>query len=610
MPWPSNISEEHLEKLRLEVKTLPDKPGVYQFLDDKEEIIYVGKAKSLKKRVSSYFNKDKAMGGKLTMLVRKISGIRHIVVGSEFDAFLLENNLIKKYQPRYNIQLKDDKSFPWICVKNEPFPRIFPTRNVIDDGSRYFGPYASVRMMKTLLDLIRHLYPIRTCNLRLTKKNIEEEKFKVCLEYHIGNCLGPCEGRQSETDYNESIADIINIIKGNTGSVLKTLKDRMHRYATNMDFERAQSVKEKIQLLEKYQAKSTVVNPNISNVDVFSLLDERDRAFVNYMKVVNGAVIQSHTVEMKKKLEEPAEEIMALAIGNMRERFQSDSAEVILPFEPGIEIPGVVFTVPLRGDKKQLLDLSGRNAVYFKLEKQKQEELVDPDRHRRRMLNQMKTDLRMKKLPEVIECFDNSNFHGDYAVAAMVRFTDLKPDKKEYRHYNIRSVEGPDDFASMEEVIYRRYNRLLEEEKKLPDLIIVDGGKGQLSSALKSLEALGLRGKITIIGIAKKLEEVYYPGDPVPLYLDKRSESLKVIQRMRDEAHRFGITHYRSRHQKGTIRTSLTSIEGIGPATAGKLLDQFRSVRNIKNASIGDLAAVIGHAKAIRVKEYFDKKPG
>jgi len=600
--------EEHSKKLSLIVRTLPDKPGIYQFYDGERNILYVGKAKSLKKRVASYFNKDKAKGGKLKLLVRKIRDIQHIVVDTEFDAFLLENNLIKKYQPKYNVQLKDDKTFPWICVKNERFPRIFPTRTVIDDGSKYFGPYASVRLMKTLLDLIRQLYPIRNCNLRLTEKNIREGKFKVCLEFHMGNCLGPCVGLQEEEYYMRSIADIVNIIKGNITMVMKELKSRMDGFAMDMEFEKAQMVKEKFDLLERYQSKSMVVNPRINNVDVFSFIDDEDTAYVNYMKVMNGAVIQGHTIEMRKKLEEEPEDLLSLAITNLRERFISESSEIIIPFNINADIPGITITVPKRGDKKQILELSERNARYFKLEKEKKEDLIDPDRHSRRILAQMMKDLRMKEPPSHIECFDNSNIQGHEPVAAMVVFKNAKPAKKEYRHYNIRTVKGPDDFASMEEVVYRRYKRLLEEKSPLPQLIIVDGGKGQLSAALKSINELGLRGKITLIGIAKKLEEIYYPGDPLPLYLDKKSETLRVIQRLRDEAHRFGITHHRKKREKSTLKTSLTDIPGIGPSTAEKLLKEFGSVKKISSASPDDLKQVVGRAKAILVVKYLQNK--
>ncbi len=589
------------------VKTLPGKPGVYRYLDKEGKVIYVGKAKNLKKRVASYFTKTH-QSGKLKLLVRKITDIKFIVTGSESDALLLENNLIKKYQPRYNILLKDDKSFPWICIKNEPFPRVFPTRNPQKDGSEYYGPYTSVKMMRTLLDIIRQLYPLRTCKLNLSQKNIEKGKFKVCLEYHIGNCLAPCTGKQSKEEYDQSIEHVRSIIKGNVVEIIRELKELMHSFAENMEFEKAQMVKEKIEILENYQSKSTIVNPNISNVDVISIVDEESLAWVNWLRVVNGAIVQAHTVEVKKKLDESKEEVLALTLTDFRQRFESTTREVIAPFHPGVEMGDIKFTIPQRGDKKQLLDLSLRNAMFYRMERNKQRELVDPERHSRRIMDTMKKDLRMQVAPEVIECFDNSNFQGDYPVAAMVQFVKGKPNKKEYRHYNIKTVEGANDFASMEEIIQRRYGRLVKEEKPLPQLIVVDGGKGQLSAAVKSLQKLGLFGKITIIGIAKKLEELYYPNDPVPLYLDKTSETLKVIQQLRDEAHRFGITHHRKKRDKGTLKSELTSIEGVGFTTAQKLLRKFKSVKKIKEANEQELAQVIGKAKAAVVYRYFNKE--
>ena len=601
------VKNKNIDQLKLLIRTLPDKPGVYQFLDQEKKVIYVGKAKSLRKRVASYFNKDRAMGAKLTMLVRKISDIKHIVVDTEFDALLLENNFIKKYQPRYNIQLKDDKSYPWICIKNEAFPRIFPTRHVLDDGSDYYGPYASVRMMNTLLDLVRQLYQLRTCKLRLTRKNIETRKFRICLEYHIGNCKGPCEGLQSEEEYNHAIEEIKNIIKGNISNVVKELKRKMKLYAGTLAFEKAQVVKEKIELLERYQGKSTVVNQKIHNVDVFSLINDPDQAFVNYMKVVNGAIVQGHTIIMKKKLEEAPVDLLSLAVTNLRDRFNSDSGEVIIPFKIDLDIPGVKLTVPKIGDKKQLLELSARNALYFKLEREKREQLIDPERHSKRILETMRQDLRMKETPVHIECFDNSNIQGDYPVAAMVCFKNARPAKKEYRHYNIKTVEGPNDFASMEEIILRRYKRLLDEKKPIPQLIVVDGGKGQLNAALKSLEKLGLRGSVTVIGIAKRLEEIYYPEDPLPIYLDKKSETLKIIQRLRDEAHRFGITHHRKKREKGTIKSILTDIPGVGYNTAQKLLWKFKSVKKIEASSLQSLQDVIGKSRALLIYNYFNK---
>lgn len=602
--------DQHTERLKNIIRTLPDKPGVYQFFDDKEKIIYVGKAKSLKKRVASYFNKDSSLTGKTLVMVKKITNIRHIVVNSEIDALLLENNLIKKYQPRYNVNLKDDKSYPWICVKNERFPRIFSTRNVIHDGSSYFGPYASGRMMHTLLELVHQLYTLRNCKLNLTEKNIQSRKFRICLEYHLGNCKGPCEGLQTEEDYNASIGEIREILKGNISTVLGSLRELMKRFAEELAFEKAQAIKEKVEILEKYQSKSMVVNPKIHNVDVFSIISDEEAGYVNYLRVISGAIVQAHTVEMKKKLDETDEELLVLAITDFRQRFESDAQEVIVPIDLDISFPETSFTVPKIGDKKHLLELSERNAKYYLLEKRKQQELVDPERHSNRILKTMMTDLRMPAPPVHIECFDNSNMQGDYAVAAMVCFKNARPSKNDYRHFNIKTVEGPNDFASMEEVIYRRYKRLMEEEQSLPQLIVVDGGKGQLSSAVNSLEKLGLRGKISIIGIAKKLEELYFPDDPVPLHIDKKSETLKLIQYLRDEAHRFGISHYRKKHEKGTIKSTLTEIEGIGKTYAQKLLSKFKSVKRIREAGLEELQAAIGKVKGQEVFEYFKKNPG
>ncbi|MCX6286735.1 MAG: excinuclease ABC subunit UvrC, partial [Bacteroidetes bacterium] len=561
-----------------------------------------------KKRVCSYFVKINSISGKVQMLVRKIADIKYIVVATEQDALLLENNLIKKYRPHYNVSLKDDKTFPWICIKNEPFPRVFSTRTVIRDGSQYFGPYANVRLMHTLLDLTRQLYPIRNCNLKLTEKNIAGGKFKVCLEFHIGNCKGPCENWQSAADYDQSIAAIKDIIKGNISSVARQLRELMMKYASDLEFEKAHIVKEKLELLDKYQSKSTVVNPSINDVDVFSIIADGLTAYVNYLKVMNGAIIQVHTIELQKKLDETPEELLSIAITDIRQRFESNSPEIILPFMPEFEMPGVTYVIPKIGDKRKLLDLSERNVKYYQLEKEKQKDLVDPEHKSKRILDTMMKDLRMPEPPVHIECFDNSNIQGSFPVAAMVCFKNARPDKNEYRHFNIKTVEGPDDFASMEEIIYRRYKRQLEEEKPLPQLIVVDGGKGQLSSALESLEKLGLKGKITIIGIAKKLEEIYYPNDPLPMYLDKKSETLRVIQQLRDEAHRFGITHHRRRREKATLAPQLMEIEGIGYTLNQKLLWKFKSVKNIRAASLVDLQEVIGKAKGKGVWEHFHEK--
>jgi excinuclease ABC subunit C len=593
------------EKLAAIVKRLPAKPGVYQYFDEQGKIIYVGKAKSLKSRVSSYFNKDQQHGAKISLLVRRMAEMKVGVVESEIDALLLENNLIKKHQPRYNVLMKDDKTYPWICLKNEPFPRVFSTRHVIRDGSQYFGPYASGKMMHTVLDLIRQLFPLRTCKLNLTPANIKAGKFDICLEHHIGKCNAPCVGKETEEEYNEYIKEVKEILKGNIHRVKKNLKAVMMRYAEAMEFEKAQAVKEKIDLLERYQSKSIVVSTTVKDVDVFSLISDENEAWVNYLKVINGAVVQAHSVELKKRLNEDEHDLLLHAIIDIRKRFFSNSKEIIVPLKLEVELPGAIFTVPQRGDKKKLLELSERNVKFFRLDVRKKRELTDPERHSKRILERMMKDLRMKVPPKHIECFDNSNMQGDHAVAACVVFKNAKPSKKDYRHFNIQTVEGPDDFASMEEIIRRRYARLLEEGADLPQLIIIDGGKGQLSAAMKSLEELGLRGQITVIGIAKRLEEIYFPGDSVPLYLDKTSETLKIIQQARDEAHRFGITHYRKKHRKSLIGTELSEIKGIGPAPAKALLKKFKSVKRVKEADLKALEAVIGTAKAQIIFKHF-----
>jgi excinuclease ABC subunit C len=590
------------------LKIIPDSPGVYQYFDKDEKLIYVGKAKSLKKRVSSYFTKDKYDSRKTAILVRQIRDIKFIVVATELDALLLENNLIKEYQPKYNVLLKDDKTFPWICIKKEAYPRIFPTRRVVKDGSQYFGPYANVKMMHTLLELIRQLYPLRTCNLNLTQENIEADKFKVCLEYHIGNCKGPCIGKQTEADYELAIQNIRKIIKGNIREVREHLHTLMNEFAEKLEFEEAQLIKEKLTILEKFTSKSAVVSPVISDADVFSIVSDVKSAYVNYMKVIEGAIVQAHTIELKKKLEETDAELLQMAVIELSQRFASDAKEYILPFALELEIPGVHITVPQRGDRSTLLKLSERNALTFKRDKDKQTEILDPERNVTRIMEQMQKDLRMTEQPRHIECFDNSNIQGAYPVAAMVCFRNGKPYKSDYRHFNIKTVEGPDDFASMEEVVYRRYKRMVDEGIPLPQLIVIDGGKGQLSSAVKSLDKLGLRGKITIIGIAKKLEEIYFPGDSVPLYIDKRSESLKIIQYARNEAHRFGINHHRNQRAKGTVKSELTDIKGISFKSSEQLLQKFRSVKKVKEATEEELAEAIGKAKAKVVFEHFHRE--
>lgn len=592
------------EEISLKLKVLPNKPGVYQYYNTEGTIIYVGKAKDLKKRVSSYFNKNQD-SGKTRMLVRRIADIKYIVVDTELDALLLENSLIKKYQPKYNIQLKDDKTYPWICIKKEPFPRVFSTRKVIKDGSKYFGPYPSVKVINTLLSLIRDLYPLRTCALDLSKQKIEEGRHKVCLEYHIGNCKGPCVGNQSEQAYQQYIDDIEHIVKGNLSAVIRSLKKLMMEYAENMQFEEAQSVKTKISIIEKYRAKSTVVSPTIHKVDVITVLHDVKSAFVNYLVINNGSIIHGYTVEVNKKLEETTSEIIGYVLPELRERFSSDSREILIQEPIDVEFNDVSFFVPQRGDKKALIDLSLRNATFYKLEKNKQEKIKHPERHTERILEQIKKDFRLQDLPVHIECFDNSNFHGTNAVSACVVFKNAKPSKKDYRHFNIKTVEGPDDFASMEEAVYRRYKRLLDEDQSLPQLIVIDGGKGQLSSSLKALERLGLRGKIAIVGIAKKLEEIFFPGDSLPIYIDKRSESLKVIQHMRNEAHRFGITHHRNKRSKAALTSELTDIPGIGPKTFEQLMKSFKTIGKIQQAKMTELAEVVGHAKAKIVFDYF-----
>jgi excinuclease ABC subunit C len=593
--------------LSIQLQTLPELPGVYQYFDKEGKILYVGKAKNLRKRVSSYFNKDQ-QSGKTRVLVKKIASIRHIVVNSETDALLLENNLIKEQQPRYNVMLKDDKTYPWICIKKEAFPRIFATRRMIQDGSEYFGPYTNFKTIHTLLDLIKSLYPLRTCTFDLSKKNIENEKFKVCLEYHLGNCKGACEGKESVEGYQAKVDAVREILKGNFKTSIANFKREMHAHATEMAFEKAQFIKEKIEVLENYQAKSTVVNPSINDVDVFSILSDETAAYINYLQVAHGSIVRSHTLELKKKLDEPEEELLQLGIIELRQRFDSKNREIYLPFPVDLG-ENVSIHIPKIGDKKRILELSHRNAVYFRLDKLKQIKITDPERHEKRLMAQMKKDLRLSVEPVHIECFDNSNIQGTNPVAACVVFRNGKPSKKDYRHFNIKTVEGPDDFASMEEVVFRRYKRMLEENLSLPQLIVIDGGKGQLSAALKSLEKLELRGKISIIGIAKRLEEIYFPNDSIPLYLDKKSESLKVIQQLRNEAHRFGITFHRNKRSTAALHSGLEQIKGIGEQSQLQLLNSFKSVKRISTASKEDLTKILGTSKAKLVYEYFLQNP-
>jgi excinuclease ABC subunit C len=599
------MSNPQNSELKNIISNLPDKPGVYQFFDSSGKILYIGKAKSLKKRVSSYFNKIHYENNKVRVLVKQIREIKHIVVSTESDALLLENNLIKKYLPRYNINLKDDKTFPWICIKNEPFPRIFTTRNIIKDGSEYFGPYTSALAVKTLLTLIRELYPIRTCKYNLIQENIENGKFKVCLEYHLGKCLGPCEGLQEESQYMENILQIREIIKGNLKDVLDYLNKLMKKYADEFRFEEAQNIKNKLEILEKYQAKSTVVNPKIHNVDVFSIITEGDFAYVNFLKLINGSIIQAHTIELKRKLDESPEEMLEYSIVEIRERLYSNAKELILPFRIPALSENYKITIPKKGDKLKILELSQRNAKFFMLERQRQKSTAAPIKTKERILNTIKNDLRLSKLPVHIECFDNSNIQGTNPVAACVVFKNALPSKRDYRHYNIKSVTGADDFASMEEVVYRRYSRLIKEKESLPQLIVIDGGKGQLNAAVKSLEKLNLRHKIGIVGIAKRLEEIYFPDDPVPLYIDKNSESLKIIQQLRNEAHRFGINFHRLKRSKEMLVSSMDKIPGLGSLSVEKLISTFGSIENVKNASLESLVNILGKKRAKIVQNHF-----
>jgi excinuclease ABC subunit C len=588
------------------LKNIPHKPGVYQFWDDEKELIYIGKAKDLRNRVTSYFNKDTNVNAKTRVLVSKIRNITFTIVDTEVDAWLLENSMIKKHQPRYNVMLKDDKTYPWIIIKNENFPRIFWTRRIVRDGSKYLGPYASVSMMHNILGLIKETYPLRTCNLPLTRQNIEKGKFKVCLEYQLGNCKGPCQNYQTEDDYDNSIEEIKDILSGKIGVVLRNLRADMEKAVADLNYEYAHRLKRKFELLENYQSKSTVVNSSITDVDVFSIASEEKYAFVNYLKVMNGTIIQTQTIELKKRLDESDEELLTLAISEFRSRYDSHSKEIIVPFDIDLDdASSIKFTVPKLGEKRKLLDLSQKNVLFFKKEKIDQYEKLNPEVRTDRLLTQMMKDLRMNQLPRHIECFDNSNFQGKYPVSAIVVFKDAKPSKKDYRHFNVKTVEGPDDFATMEEAVHRRYKRMLDEGGELPQLIVIDGGKGQLSSAIKSLKLLGIDKKVTIIGIAKRLEELYYPGDQYPLYLDKKSETLKVIQQLRDEAHRFGITFHRKKRDKGTLATELELIDGIGKTTAEKLLKYFKSVKKIREATESELMEVVNTKQAKAILAYF-----
>jgi len=591
--------------LELQLKTLPSEPGVYRYYDKNENLLYVGKAKNLKKRVLSYFNKTLS-GYRTRIMVGKINRLETTIVNSEYDALLLENNLIKEHQPFYNVMLKDDKTYPWICIKNEDFPRIFLTRNKIKDGSEYFGPYAKVRPAKILLDTIKHIYKLRTCNLNLAPKKIEEGKYKVCLEFHIKNCEGPCEDLESKEDYDEKIDAIRGIVKGDFRRAKEYLINQMTKYASNLQFENAQIIKERLDILEDYQVKHTVVNPDIDDVDVFGMTSDETAAYVNYFKIRNGNIIQSFTTEIKKMLEESDEEIMEEALIEIRQKFDSDSKEVLLPFHLTVEIPNVKLIVPKVGDKKRIVELSEKNAKEYRIEKLKQVQIVDPERHSNRIMAEMQKLLRMPVEPRYIEGFDNSNIQGTNPVSACVVFKNGKASKADYRIFHPKTVTGPDDYKTMEEVIFRRYKRMLEEGESLPQLILIDGGKGQLSSAVKSLKLLGLYGKITIVGIAKRLEEIFFPEDPIPLYLDKKSETLKILQQVRDEAHRFGVRHHRTRRTNSTIKSELEEIPGVGEKTIELLLSKLKSVKRIKEANLETLEEILGKSKAKILWEFFN----
>jgi excinuclease ABC subunit C len=598
------MSLRNAEYLKSLVAVLPDQPGIYQYFDQTGKIIYVGKAKNLKKRVSQYFQKN-LHNRKTELLVRSITDIKHMVVETEQDALLLENNLIKKYQPRYNIRLKDDKTYPWIVITNERFPRVFQTRNVIRDGSTYFGPYTSILTVRTLLDFFHKIYKLRTCRLNLSEENIRIGKFRVCLEYHIGKCQGPCEGKIEHDQYMKNITQIKEILRGNISGVIRYFKENMQKYAEEYKFEEAAILKDKIDLLEKFQSRSTVVSNTITDVDVFTIDQDENFAYVNYLKIIRGAIIQTYTTEIKKVLDESPEELLELAIVDIREKIYSNAKEILLPIKLNFELEGIKFSVPQMGDKKKLIELSERNAKYYRLEKQKHESVPRTEVNAKRILETMQKDLQLKTQPIHIECFDNSNLQGTNPVASCVVFKYTRPSKKDYRHFNVKSVQGPNDYASMEEIVYRRYRRLIDEESPLPQLIVIDGGKGQLGAALNALEKLDLRGKIAIIGIAKRLEEIYYPGDSVPLYLDKNSETLKIIQQLRDEAHRFGITFHRNKRSKEFIKTELESIPGIGEKTISAVLKRFKSVENLKKQGYESVAGEIGDSKARIIFDFY-----
>ncbi|QMU26894.1 excinuclease ABC subunit UvrC [Adhaeribacter radiodurans] len=595
------------EQIREKIKHLPNRPGIYKFFDEKDDIIYVGKAVDIRKRVSSYFNKSTQHNKKTQKLISHIRNIQFTIVDTEGDAFLLENNLIKQYQPKYNILLKDGKTYPFICITNERFPRVISTRNKINDGSKYYGPYASVTNMNVVLEMIRALYPLRTCTYNLSPENIERGKFKVCLEYHIGNCKGPCENLYDEESYNQHILQIRSILSGNLGVAKNYFKDKMLAAAQEMQFELAHSFKQKLDVLEDFQAKSTVVSNTLTNIDVFTISSNEKCAFINYLKVMNGAIIQTQSLEITKKLDETDAEILATIIVQLRHDFESESKEILTNIELELPLDNVTITVPQIGDKRKLLNLSLKNVLYLRKEKESMTE-KSKDTNEVRIMETLKKDLRLSELPKHIECFDNSNIQGTTPVASMVCFRNAKPSKKDYRHFHIKTVVGPDDFASMYEIVTRRYRRLIDEGTPLPQLIVIDGGKGQLGMAVKALKDLGIYTKVAVISIAKRLEEIFYPGDTLPLYIDKKSESLRLLQRIRNEAHRFGITFHRDRRDAGTLKTEITDIKGLGPTTAQKLLTKYRSVKKIKELSEAELVAEIGKAKTKILLDYFNQE--
>lgn len=593
--------------IKTTLSVIPHQPGCYQFFDEGGTVIYIGKAKDLKKRVSSYFNKEHD-SPKTRILVRKIAKIKYFVVNSEEDTFLLENNLIKQYQPRYNVLLKDDKTYPSIVVKKEFFPRVFQTRNIQRDGSRYFGPYTSIMSVRALLETIRKVYKVRTCRLNLTPENIAAGKFKVCLQYHIKRCEGPCEGLQSLEDYNKNIQEILEILKGNVSIISKNIYEEMQRCAEKFKYEEAQELKEKYLMIENFRERSTVVSNFGYNIDVFFCSDDEQSAYINYLHVVNGSIVQAYTFEYRKKLEETKEELLAMGIVEMRQRYKSESKEIIVPFIPDIELTSVEFTIPQRGDKRKLLALSEQNVKQYRVDKLKKAEILNPEQRSTRLLKNVQKDLHLKELPLHIECFDNSNIQGTNPVAACVVFKKGKPSKKDYRHFSIKTVHGPDDYASMQEVIQRRYSRVVNEGGNLPQLIVVDGGKGQLSAAVEKLKEMHLYGKVAIIGIAERLEEIYFPNDSIPLYLDKNSETLKLIQYLRDEAHRFGLAFHRNKRSKAQIGSELDEIKGIGPASKKKLLAHFKSIKRIKEADETEVIKVMGESKGKLVYNWFNEK--